>query len=99
MRNGQPLAAMQAQGRLLSTWTEIVYGEQGYRLAQDKDHPDTYRLTDQSGEELVSIKGGPIFCVELSRAIPLPLLVMAILQVGTETPTPIEARAGIEPIL
>jgi two-component sensor histidine kinase len=98
MRNGQPLAAMQAQGRLLSRWTEIVYGEQGYRLAQDKDHPGAYQLTDQSGEEIVSVKGGPTFCIELSRAIPLPLLVMVILQVGTEAMTPIQAREAVEPI-
>jgi hypothetical protein len=98
MRNGQPLAAMQAQGRLLDTWTEIVYGEQGYRLAEEKDNPGTYQLTDQSGEEIVAIKGGPIFCIELSRAIPLPLLVMVILQVGSETPIPMQARDAVEPM-
>jgi hypothetical protein len=86
MRNGQPLAAMQLQGRLLGAWTEIIYDQQGYRLAQDKTSIARYRLTDQSGEDLALIEGGPAFCVQISRAIPLPLLLMVILQVGTETP-------------
>ena len=98
LRNGQPLAAMQVQGRLLSTWTEIVYGERGYRLAQAKDNPGTYRLTDQADEELASIKRGAACCIELSRAVPLPLLVMVILQVGTETPTLVQATDSIESV-
>jgi two-component sensor histidine kinase len=95
-RNGQPLAAMQLQGRLLSTWTEIVYDGRGYRLAQDTNCPSHHRLTDQSGEELVLIEGGTILTVELSRALPLPLLVMVTLQAGSEAPTAVPATQPME---
>ncbi len=87
---------MQLQGRLVSTWTEIVYDGRGYRLAQDKSCPNSYRLTDQSGEELMLIKGGPLLTVELSRALPLALLVMVVLQVGDEAPTAGQATEPIE---
>ena len=32
MRNRQPLAALQSQGRLLNRWIEIIYDDRGYRL-------------------------------------------------------------------
>ena len=32
-RNGQSLAAMQYQGRMLNAWSEIVYDGRGYRLS------------------------------------------------------------------
>ena len=96
MRNGQPVAAMQIQGRLLGTWTEIIYDGRGYRLAQDKTSATCYRLTDQSGEDLAVVEGGPTICVQISRAIPLPLLLMVILQVGTESPPAPEPTEPME---
>jgi signal transduction histidine kinase len=83
LRNEQPLAAAQLQGRLLNTWTEIVYDERGYRLSQARTG-GSFLLTDQSGEELLSIEGGAILRVKLCRALPLPLLAMVIACVGDE---------------
>jgi two-component sensor histidine kinase len=84
LRNGQPLAAVQLQGRLLSTWTEIVYDRRGYCLIQEKALPSVYTLSNQSGEELARIEKGAVLRTHLSRALPLPLLVMVVLQVGAE---------------
>jgi hypothetical protein len=96
LRNEQPLAAMQPQGRLLSTWTEIVYDRRGYRLAQNKDHPSSYLLVNRSGEELVAIERGPLLSIRLSRALPLPLLVMVTLQVVSEASTAMQSTESVE---
>jgi signal transduction histidine kinase len=96
-RNGQPLAAMQHQGRLLNTWSEIVYDGRGYRLSAIKDHPDHYVLADEAGEELLTIKGGAVPQIELERALPLPLLVMVAMRIVHETATTAATEGG-EPI-
>jgi len=77
-RNGQPLAAVQYQGRLLNTWTEIVYDGRGYRLSCDRDAAGRCVLLDQVGEQLLLIRGGPCLHIELRRALPLPLLAITI---------------------
>jgi signal transduction histidine kinase len=84
MRNGQPLAALQSQGRLLNTWTEIIYDDRGYRLARDKDHPDGYVLTDQENETLLTIERGVVSQIQLCRALPLPLLAVVAAQTIAE---------------
>ncbi len=84
MRNGQPLAAMQYQGRLLNTWTEIVYDGRGYRLSYVEDAPGTRVLVDEAGDECLSVEGGDSPQVALRRALPLPLLVMVTMRVLDE---------------
>jgi len=95
MRNGQPLAAMQYQGRLLNTWTEIVYDGRGYRLSYVKDVPENRVLLDEAGDECLSAEGGDSPRFTLSRALPLPLLVMVAMRVSDETvSTTVAVEAG-----
>ncbi len=93
-RNGQPLAAMQYQGRLLNTWSEIVYDGRGYRLsyAKNEDRPDTRVLVDEAGDECLFIEGGGSPQIELRRALPLPLLVMVTMRFVDETALTTEAE-------
>ncbi|MDY7078802.1 MAG: hypothetical protein SXV54_17960 [Chloroflexota bacterium] len=84
-RNGQPLAAMQYQGRLLNTWTEIVHDGRGYRLSRVKGSPGTWVLVDEAGDEMLFVVGARLprphsLQIELRRALPLPLLVMAAMR-------------------
>jgi len=100
-RNGQPLAAMQYQGRLLNTWSEIIYDGRGYRLAyvKDKHLPNTHVLVDEAGDELLLIEGGKPPRVQLHRALPLPLLVMVAMRFVDEmasTTAPEEAKRSME---
>ncbi|MEE8390170.1 MAG: hypothetical protein V3S14_05155 [Anaerolineae bacterium] len=83
-RNGQPLAAMQYRGRLLDTWTEIVYDGRGYRMSYVKDEgrPASRVLVDEGGDESLFVEGGRAPQVELLR--PLPLLVMAAMRILDE---------------
>ena len=85
MRNGQPLAAMQNQGRLLNTWSEIIYDGRGYRLAAVKGHPGDYVLADEAGDELLTAEGGESRQIVLHRAVPLPLLVMVTMRIVDQT--------------
>jgi NarL family two-component system sensor histidine kinase LiaS len=87
-RNGQPLAAMQYQGRLLNTWSEIVYDGRGYRLSYVKEHPGRCVLVDEVGDELLTAVGGESPQIELHRALPLPLLVMVTMRFVGETQDP-----------
>ena len=83
-RNGQPLAAMQYQGRLLNTWSELVYNGRGYRLSSVRGQPGRYVLVDETGDQVLLIQGGTSPQIELRRALPLPLLVMAAMRVVDE---------------
>jgi signal transduction histidine kinase len=82
--NGQPLAAVQAQGRLLNTWTEIVYDGRGYRLSSSKEWPEEWVLVDELGDELLLARGTASPQVELRRALPLPLLVLVAMCIVDE---------------
>jgi NarL family two-component system sensor histidine kinase LiaS len=86
MRNGQPLAAMQYQGRLLNTWSEIIYNGRGYCLCytNDKDRPNDRVLIDEASDECLSIRDGVPLEITLHRALPLPLLVMVAMRVLDE---------------
>jgi hypothetical protein len=101
MRNRQPLAALQSQGRLLNRWTEIVYDGRGYRLVPAKreqgprpldqagppeTHKDIYTLQDREGETLLRVSDGALFCAELARALPLPLIITALMQAIDQEP-------------
>jgi len=83
-RNGQPLAAMQYQGRQMDTWSEIVYDGRGYRLSYVKGRPRNCVLADEAGEELLCATAGVPCQIELRRALPLPLLAMAALRIVDE---------------
>ena len=83
-RNGQPLAAMQPQGRLLNVWSEIVYDGRGYRLSYVKDHAGHYVLVDEVGDELLTAEGSPMPQITLRRALPLTLLVMVAAHIVDE---------------
>jgi signal transduction histidine kinase len=96
MRNRQPLAAMQYQGRLLNTWSEIVYDGRGYRLSYVKDARGKYVLTDETGEELLFSENNDAPQITLRRALPLPLLVMAALRIVDETSLPVAAAGTTE---
>jgi NarL family two-component system sensor histidine kinase LiaS len=84
-RNGQPLAAMQYQGRLLNTWSEIVYDGRGYRLSYVKGRPGCCVLVDEVGDELLTTIGGDSPQIELHRPLPLPLLVMVTMRLVDES--------------
>ncbi len=83
-RNGQPLAAMQYQGRLLNTWSEIVYDGRGYRLSYIKGQSGRYVLADEVGDELLTAVSGESVQIELHRPLPLPLLVMVTMRIVDE---------------
>jgi hypothetical protein len=83
-RNGQPLAAIQLQGRLLSTWSEIIYDGQGYRLSSCQEQPDCFALMDQAGDEVLSAQNGDSLQIVLRRALPLALLVMVAMGIADE---------------
>jgi len=98
-RNGQPLAAMQYQGRLLNAWSEIVYDGRGYRLSYVKGQPGRCVLVDEVGDELLMIEDGASPQIELHRALPLPLLVMVTMRIVDEVSSsraPVKAIEGQE---
>jgi len=97
-RNGQPVAAIQHQGRLLNTWSEIVYDGRGYRLSTVKGHPGSYVLADEGGDELLTAEGGDMPQVELRRALPLPLVVMVAMRVVNDTASTTAAAEAVEAI-
>ena len=83
-RNGQPMAAMQPQGRMLHTWNEIVYDGRGYRLSYVKGKPGGYVLVDEANDTLLKAEGSDPDRFELCRALPLPLLVMVTMRIADE---------------
>lgn len=83
-RNGQAMAAMQYQGRLVHAWTEIVYDGRGYRLSADETAPTRYLLMDQVGDVVLTVDVGGALRVTLHRALPLPLLIMVVGRVVDE---------------
>jgi len=87
-RNGQPLAAMQYQGRMLNTWSEIVYDGRGYRLSYVKGQPGRCVLVDEVGDEMLVAAGGDSPQIELHRPLPLPLLVMVTMRIVDESQDP-----------
>jgi hypothetical protein len=76
MRNGQPLAAMQRQGKLLNTWTEFIYDDQGYSFVSPREDGLACPLTNGSGEVVLVAHLGETPRIELRRALPLPFLAM-----------------------
>lgn len=83
-RNGQPLAAMQQRGRMLHTWSEIVYDGRGYCLSYTKGRPGGHVVKDEAGDELLTAEGNDPDRLRLHRAVPLPLLVMTTMPIVDE---------------
>ena len=75
-RNGQPLAAIQIQGRQMNKWTEILYAGYGYRLQGTAG----CNLTGENGEELLQLSGMDPVEIRLVRPVPLPLLNLVLLR-------------------
>ena len=98
-RNGQSLAAMQYQGRLLNVWNEIIYDGYGYRLSHVRDQGGSERcvLVDESGDECLSVVSGRARQIELYCPLPLPLLVMVAMRVLDEDES-ISTMAAVETI-
>jgi signal transduction histidine kinase len=96
MRNGQPLAAMQYQGRLLNAWSEIVYDGRGYRLSYVKGQPGRCVLADEVGDELLTAVSGDSPQIELHRPLPLPLLVMVTMRIVDEVSSPTASAKTVE---
>jgi hypothetical protein len=101
MRNRQPLAALQSQGRLLNRWTEIVYDGRGYRLLPAKrtleqsrlERPGwSYALQDRDQETLLYITEGVSLQAEVCRTLPLPLLVAVLMQTIDQEPPRTQER-------
>ena len=84
LRNRQPLAAMQYQGRRMDTWSEIVYDGHSYRLTYLKEPQGTLVLMDEKEEELLRITGGTVSAIALQRTLPLPLIIMVAVRVAEE---------------
>ena len=87
-RNGQPLAAIQYQGRLLDTWSEIIYNGRGYRFSYvkegDRDGLGDHVLEDEAGNELLLVESGDLRQIELRCALPLSLLVIVTMRSVSE---------------
>lgn len=86
-RNGQPLAAMQYQGRQVHTWSELVYDGRGYRLSYVQEQekiPCDFTLVGQTGELLLCVRGTKEPTLDLQRPLPLPLLIMATTRIVDE---------------
>jgi hypothetical protein len=111
MRNRQPIAALQSQGRLLNRWTEFIYDDRGYRLLPTKDQPGQgraggrahdarrparYMLLDRDQETLLTIEQGELFQARLCRALPLPLLIAALVQTIDQEPLQITRKRELE---
>ncbi|MCD6345518.1 MAG: hypothetical protein J7M17_07965, partial [Anaerolineae bacterium] len=84
LRNRQPLAAMQYQGRRMDTWSEIVYDGHSYRLTYLKEPQGAFVLVDEKEEEILSITGGTVSPIALQRALPLSLIIMVAARVAEE---------------
>lgn len=94
-RNGQPLAAVQYQGRQMAIWSELVYAGHGYRLSATARPGSEFALIDEDGQELLHTSSDPAFEIILLRPIPLSLLVIAILCIlderGSATMKPVSS--------
>jgi hypothetical protein len=82
---------MQYQGRILHTWTELIYDGHGYRLSHVKDYSSRCVLADLAAEELLSITDTLPSQITLHRALPLPLLAMVVARALDETSIPTSA--------
>lgn len=84
MRNRQPLAAAQHQGRLLDTWSEILYDEHSYSLSCSAEVDGSCVLTDDGGETVLTVEGGSHPQIVLCRPVALDLVIMVALRVVDE---------------
>jgi len=79
-RNGQPLAAVQYQGRQMDAWSEFIYAGHGYRLAEIPRTAGQYSLTDEDGQEMLNFDLVDNFQITVRRPLALNLLILAALR-------------------
>jgi len=79
-RDGQPMAAMQYQGRLLHTWTDVIYAGRGYRLVRSQDPMAEYVLSDETDDRVFVIRGDSPLLLRMRRTAPWPLVMMATMR-------------------
>ena len=77
LRNGQPLAALQYQGRQMHTWTQIVYLTQNYSLVVSRTDTDIYTLKDDEGRVYAEINKNDMM-INIQHPLPTTLLIMAV---------------------
>jgi signal transduction histidine kinase len=85
LRNGQPLAAMQYRGRQMHSWCEIVFDGRGYRLSHVQNQNGRCHLIDHTGEELLWIESDGEPNIQLSRPLPLTLVLMVVVRAMEES--------------
>jgi hypothetical protein len=94
MRNRQPLAAVQTQGRLLNAWSEIVYDGCGYRLDCTREHSGRCVLIDEAGEQALLVEQSVGLQVTLYRPLALFLVLLVALRIIDQgVPRALGARA------
>ncbi|MEW5868550.1 MAG: sensor histidine kinase [Chloroflexota bacterium] len=82
-RNGQPLAAVQYQGRQMDMWSEFVYIGRGYRLAAGHK-AGMFQFYDEDGQEIAQFNCRPGLEIEIYRPLSLNLLIIALLRLLDE---------------
>lgn len=83
-RNEQPIAAAQHQGRQMQVWNEFIYAGRGYRLSCAGAAKGACGLFDADNQELLHAVREPRLEITLNRAVPLPLLLTAVLRLIDE---------------
>ena len=82
-RNGQPLAAVQYQGRQIDMWSEFIYAGMGYRL-DAVGKAGEFHLLDENGQEIMQFLCQTGLEIKLQRPAPLTLLLLAALRLLDE---------------
>jgi hypothetical protein len=93
-RNGQALAAMQYQGRMLHSWTDIIYAGRGYRLVRSQGPVAEYVLTDETDDRVFLATDDEPVELKMQRAVPWPLVVMSTMRLMDE----IEPGSPADPV-
>jgi signal transduction histidine kinase len=83
LRNGQPVSAVQYQGRQMNRWSEFIFAGLGYRLAP-AGAPSMAQLTDENGQEIAQFSNHTGLEITLRRPLPLILLLVAVLRLLEE---------------
>jgi signal transduction histidine kinase len=76
-RNGQPLAAMQYQGRQMHTWSQVVYHSRSYKLTLNPSNTDVYTLENDGGNVYAEIRKSDM-TVQIHQSVPTTLIIMVV---------------------
>jgi len=86
---------MQYHGRLLNTWSEIIFDGRGYRLSYASSQPGQFLLSDELGEDLLNVDCRGLPVMTLQRPLPLPLLALVASRIADEKAFDAGAQAEI----